>query len=73
MRYHAGLAELAASEAIEIPHEPAAGHVANGHIFYLLADKLATRMALAAHLTVLVVAVNVPGNIFGGWCDFVCI
>ena len=50
VRYHAGLAELAASEAIEIPHEPAAGHVANGHIFYLLADKLATRMALAAHL-----------------------
>lgn len=50
VRYYAGLAELAASEAIEIPHEPAAGHVANGHIFYLLADKLATRMALAAHL-----------------------
>ena len=50
VRYHAGLAELAASEAIEIPHEPAAGHVATGHIFYLLADKLATRMALAAHL-----------------------
>jgi dTDP-4-amino-4,6-dideoxygalactose transaminase len=50
VRYHAGLAELAASETIEIPHGTGAGHFANGHIFYVLADKLATRMALAAHL-----------------------
>jgi dTDP-4-amino-4,6-dideoxygalactose transaminase len=49
-RYRAGLAELAAAEGIELPCEPASDRVANGHIFYLLADKLATRMALAAHL-----------------------
>ena len=50
VRYHAGLAELAASETIEIPHGTGAGHFANGHIFFVLADKFATRMALAAHL-----------------------
>src|SRR5471032_349008 len=49
-RYRAGLAELAASEAIELPREPAAERGANGHIFYILADTLATRLALAAHL-----------------------
>ena len=49
-RYRAGLAELAASEVIELPREPAADRVANGQIFYVLADTLATRMALAAHL-----------------------
>ena len=49
-RYRTGLAELAASEVIELPLEPAADRVANGHIFYVLANTLATRMALAAHL-----------------------
>jgi dTDP-4-amino-4,6-dideoxygalactose transaminase len=49
-RYQAGLAELADSGAIELPHAAPAGCVANGHIFYLIADTLATRLALAAHL-----------------------
>lgn len=49
-RYRAGLAELAAGGAIELPAEAPADRVANGHIFYVLADTLATRMALAAHL-----------------------
>jgi len=49
-RYRAGLAELAASGAVEIPPEVPADRVANGHIFYVLADTLATRMELAAHL-----------------------
>lgn len=49
-RYRAGLAELAASEAIEIPDEAPADRVANGHIFYVLADSLDTRVALAADL-----------------------
>lgn len=49
-RYRAGLAELAASDAIELPAEVPADRAANGHIFYVLADTLATRMALAAHL-----------------------
>jgi dTDP-4-amino-4,6-dideoxygalactose transaminase len=49
-RYRAGLAELAATGAFELPHAVAADRVANGHIFYILADNLATRLALAAHL-----------------------
>jgi dTDP-4-amino-4,6-dideoxygalactose transaminase len=49
-RYRAGLAELAASNVIELPAEAPADRIANGHIFYVLADTLATRMALAAHL-----------------------
>ncbi len=32
-----------------------------------LVEQRGLGVALAAHLTVLVVAVNVPGNIFGGW------
>jgi len=49
-RYRAGLAELADSGALGIPPEPPADRVANGHIFYVMADTLATRMELAAHL-----------------------
>ena len=49
-RYQAGLAELAASDAIELPAEVPADRASNGHIFYVLADTLATRMALAEHL-----------------------
>ncbi len=49
-RYHAGLAELAASGALELPRDSYPDRVPNGHIFYVLADTLATRMALARHL-----------------------
>src|SRR3954468_20274904 len=49
-RYSVGLSELAASGAMEIPAEPPAHSVPNGHIFYVLADSIATRMALAADL-----------------------
>ena len=49
-RYHAGLAELAASGALEVPRDSYPDRVPNGHIFYVLADTLATRMALAQHL-----------------------
>ena len=49
-RYHAGLAELAALGVLELPAEAPSDRVANGHIFYVLTDALATRMALAAHL-----------------------
>ena len=49
-RYRAGLSELAASGVLELPCEPPAGCISNGHIFYVMADTLATRMALAAHL-----------------------
>src|SRR3954469_18147857 len=47
-RYSVGLSELAASGAMEIPPDAPADRVANGHIFYVLADSLETRMALAA-------------------------
>jgi dTDP-4-amino-4,6-dideoxygalactose transaminase len=50
VRYRAGLAELAASDALELPGEVPADRAANGHIFYVLTDTLATRTALAAHL-----------------------
>ncbi len=49
-RYHAGLTELAASGTLELPRASYPDRVPNGHIFYVLADALATRMALAAHL-----------------------
>ena len=49
-RYHAGLTELAASGALELPRDSYPDRVPNGHIFYVLADTLATRMALAQHL-----------------------
>ena len=49
-RYRAALSELAASGALALPSEPPAGCVPNGHIFYIMTDTLATRMALAAHL-----------------------
>ena len=50
VRYRAGFAELAASDALELPGEVPADRAANGHIFYVLTDTLATRTALAAHL-----------------------
>ena len=49
-RYRAGLAELAALGVLELPAEAKPDRVANGHIFHVMADALATRMALAAHL-----------------------
>ena len=49
-RYRAGLTELAASGALELPLPAASDCVANGHLFYLLAENLATRVELAAHL-----------------------
>ena len=49
-RYHAGLAELASLGVFELPAAAPPDRLANGHIFYVLADSLATRMALAAHL-----------------------
>ena len=49
-RYRAGLAELASLGVLELPAEAQPDRSANGHIFYVLADTLATRLALAAHL-----------------------
>jgi dTDP-4-amino-4,6-dideoxygalactose transaminase len=49
-RYRAGLTELAATGALELPLPAASDCVANGHLFYLLAQNLATRVELAAHL-----------------------
>lgn len=49
-RYYAGLSELAAVGAFELPRATYPDRVPNAHIFYLLPDSLATRMALAAHL-----------------------
>jgi len=49
-RYYAGLNELAADGALELPRAEYPDRVANAHIFYLLPDSLDTRMALAAHL-----------------------
>jgi dTDP-4-amino-4,6-dideoxygalactose transaminase len=49
-RYHTGLAALAASGELELPRASYPDRVPNGHIFYVLAATLATRMALAAHL-----------------------
>ena len=49
-RYRAGLAELAALGVLELPAAAKPDRVANGHIFHVMADALATRMALAAHL-----------------------
>ncbi len=49
-RYRAGLSELAASGAFELPLPAASDRVANGHLFYVLAENLATRLELAAYL-----------------------
>lgn len=49
-RYFAGLSELAASGAFELPRAAYPDRVGNAHIFYLLPESLDTRMALAAHL-----------------------
>lgn len=49
-RYWAGLAGLAATGVVELPRDIYADRVPNGHLFYVLTDSLATRMALAAHL-----------------------
>ncbi|MBI4192430.1 MAG: dTDP-4-amino-4,6-dideoxygalactose transaminase [Betaproteobacteria bacterium] len=49
-RYHAGLTELAASGALELPRAAYLDRVPNGHIFYVLTGTLAARLALAAHL-----------------------
>ena len=49
-RYRAGLTGLAAAGALELPRDTYADRVPNGHLFYVLTDTLATRMALAAHL-----------------------
>jgi len=49
-RYHAGLSPLAACGAFELPRAAYPDRVPNAHIFYLLPDSLATRVALAAHL-----------------------
>jgi dTDP-4-amino-4,6-dideoxygalactose transaminase len=49
-RYRTGLAPLAASGAFELPPQSYTDRVANGHLFYVLTDTLATRIALAAYL-----------------------
>ena len=49
-RYYAGLSELAAGGALALPRAEYADRVANAHIFYVLPESLAARMALAAHL-----------------------
>ncbi len=49
-RYYAGLSALAKAGAFELPRAEYGDRVANAHIFYVLPDSLATRMALAAHL-----------------------
>jgi len=49
-RYYEGLSALAAAGWLELPRRDYSDRVANGHIFYVLADSLATRLALAANL-----------------------
>ncbi len=49
-RYRAALTPLATAGRITLPVATPEGHVPNGHLFYLLADSLATRQALIAHL-----------------------
>ena len=49
-RYYAGLSELAAGGALALPRAEYEDRVANAHIFYVLPESLAARMALAAHL-----------------------
>jgi dTDP-4-amino-4,6-dideoxygalactose transaminase len=49
-RYRDRLAGLAGTGAFEVPRASYDDRVPNGHLFYLLTDTLATRMALAAHL-----------------------
>jgi len=49
-RYHAGLSELAAVGEIELPIEAPVDCGPNGHLFYVLAESMDTRIALASHL-----------------------
>ena len=49
-RYYAGLGELGAAHLIELPRRYYDDRRPNGHLFYVLTDTLATRLALAAHL-----------------------
>ncbi len=49
-RYYNGLTELSAAGHIELPRNDYGDRQANGHLFYVLTDTLATRMALAAQL-----------------------
>ena len=49
-RYDAGLSELAAGGALELPRAAYPDRVANAHIFYVLPETLEARMALAAYL-----------------------
>ena len=49
-RYFAGLSDLAAAGTLELPRAHYPDRVGNAHIFYVLADSLDTRVALAAHL-----------------------
>jgi dTDP-4-amino-4,6-dideoxygalactose transaminase len=49
-RYHSGLAELASAGWVELPRNGYADRHANGHLFHVLADSMAARMALASHL-----------------------
>ena len=52
-RYHVGLQALAAAGRIGLPRGDYDDRQDNGHLFYVLADTLATRLALAAHLKAL--------------------
>ena len=49
-RYYEGVRDYAKSGTIQLPPAGYDDRLANGHLFYLLADSLKTRLALAAHL-----------------------
>ena len=49
-RYHTGLSALAARGCLELPRKDYTDRQANGHLFYVLADTLETRLALVANL-----------------------
>lgn len=49
-RYYVGLSELAVSGVLKLPPAVYPDRVGNAHIFYLLPDSLATRVALSAYL-----------------------
>ncbi len=49
-RYYAGLGALGAAGLIELPRRDYDDCQPNGHLFFVLTDTLATRLALAAHL-----------------------
>jgi len=49
-RYYAGLGALAAAGLIELPRRDYDDREPNGHLFYVLAESLKTRSALAAQL-----------------------